>query len=412
MLALLNRIAKALLATSSGTNGEAARFEIAWRVGNPLAATSHAIWSVIFFLNGLTFMGWYNVLVALLFFASTFYKGRTGFHLWILILLWWVEVPLHALLGTLHTGLTTLFWLFPVASAMISLVVHEWSWPRRSAIAAAMLGITLAICLTAFFVEPLSQITLASRITLFAQNFLSALGGVTLYLGMNQFLVVVTEKRLQREYDRAEGLLKNILPDPIALRLKEGEHLIADEHTEVSVLFADIVNFTEASAKLTPAELVETLNLVFTEFDRLATEHGAEKIKTIGDAYMVVVGVPDARESHAAVAVEIALAMLDVARDVSARTHFPIDLRIGINSGPVVAGVIGTRKFAYDLWGDAVNVASRMETHALPGEVMITEDTRALLPERFRTKPEGVREVKGKGPMQVFSVALCAPPSG
>lgn len=404
MLALLNRIAKALLSTSSGAKGEAARFEMFWRVGQPIGAASHASWATIFFLNGLTFLGWYNVAVALLFAAACYYKARTGLHVWILVLLWCIEVPFHALLGTLHTGLTTLFWVIPFASAMICLLVYEWSWPKRSAVAAAMLAITLAICLTAFFVEPLSQITLASRITLFVINFLGALCGITLYLGMNQFLVVVTERRLQREYDRAEGLLKNILPDPIALRLKEGEHLIADEHKQVSVLFADIVNFTEASAQLKPAELVETLNLVFTEFDQLAARHGAEKIKTIGDAYMAVVGVPTPRDDHASAAVEMALDMLKAARDVSARTHFPIDLRIGINSGPVVAGVIGSAKFAYDLWGDAVNVASRMETHSLPGSVLITEATRKVLPDRFAIHDEGTREVKGKGEMAVFSV--------
>ena len=405
MLALLNRIAKALLSTSSGANGEAARFEMFWGVGQPIGAASHASWAIIFFLNDLTFMGWYNVAVALLFTAATFYKGRTGLHLWILTLLWCLEVPFHALLGTLHTGLTTLFWVIPFASAMICLLVYEWSWPKRSAFAAAMLGITLAICLSAFFVEPFSQITLASRITFFVINFLGVLCGITLYLGLNQFLVVVTERRLQREYDRAEGLLKNILPDPIALRLKEGEHLIADEHKQVSVLFADIVNFTEASAQLKPAELVETLNLVFTEFDQLAARHGAEKIKTIGDAYMAVVGVPSPRDDHASAAVEMGLDMLKAARDVSARTHFPIDLRIGINSGPVVAGVIGSSKFAYDLWGDAVNVASRMETHSLPGSVLITEGTRQALPDRFAVHDEGTREVKGKGEMAVFSVA-------
>ena len=133
--------------------------------------------------------------------------------------------------------------------------------------------------------------------------------------------------------------------------------------------------------------------------------HGLEKIKTIGDAYMAVVGVPNSEENHATVAVHLALDMLDAARRISAKTHFPIDLRIGVNSGPVVAGVIGKNKFAYDLWGDAVNVAARMESHSEPGSILITENTQALVADRIKVTPDGTRDIKGKGVTPVYLVA-------
>ena len=174
------------------------------------------------------------------------------------------------------------------------------------------------------------------------------------------------------------------------------------------MIFADIVNFTEASAKLVPGELVETLNLVFSEFDRLAEIHGAEKIKTIGDAYMVVVGAPDSNDNHAEVAVALALDMQKVVKELRGKTHFEVNLRIGVNTGPVVAGVIGSRKFAYDLWGDAVNVAARMESHSEPGKILTTEITASALSDRFVVTPEGIRDIKGKGPVPVFSVAVAA----
>ena len=207
---------------------------------------------------------------------------------------------------------------------------------------------------------------------------------------------------LGEERARSERLLLNILPAPIAERLKASEESIAEHSDGVTVLFADIVGFTPLSARKTPRALVELLNRIFSEFDALADAHGLEKIKTIGDAYMAVAGLPQPWPDHAARAARMALAMRDATARVSAETGEELALRIGLHSGPVVAGVIGRRKFTYDMWGDTVNTASRMESHGVPGAIHCTEATAMLLKGVFQLQPRGAMEIKGKGEMRTF----------
>ena len=207
---------------------------------------------------------------------------------------------------------------------------------------------------------------------------------------------------LGEERARSERLLLNILPAPIAERLKASEESIAEHSDGVTVLFADIVGFTPLSARKTPRALVELLNRIFSEFDTLADVHGLEKIKTIGDAYMAVAGLPEPWPDHASRAARMALAMHDATARISAETGEELALRIGLHSGPVVAGVIGRRKFAYDMWGDTVNTASRMESHGLPGAIHCTEATAMLLKEAFQLQPRGAMEIKGKGEIHTF----------
>ncbi len=202
---------------------------------------------------------------------------------------------------------------------------------------------------------------------------------------------------------QSDGLLRNILPDDIADRLKRSADTIADDYEAASILFADIVDFTPMSADMTPSELVALLDDVFTAFDVLVEERGLEKIKTIGDAYMVAAGVPRPREDHAQILCDLALAV----RDVVATREFQgrrVALRIGINSGPVVAGIIGATKFSYDLWGDSVNTASRMESSGTAGEIQITDNTKRLVEDDFICEPKGTVAVKGKGPMTVWTL--------
>lgn len=203
-------------------------------------------------------------------------------------------------------------------------------------------------------------------------------------------------ERLGFERGRSESLLLNVLPREVAAELKERGETTARRFDSVSVLFADIVGFTPMSEQMDPEEMVDRLNEVFTHFDTLAERYGVEKIRTIGDNYMVASGVPIPREDHAKASAQMALEMIDYAEDG------PLSFRIGINSGPVVAGVIGTKKFQYDVWGDTVNTASRMESHGEPGRIQISEATYTLINDEFICTPRGPIEVKGKGTLNTW----------
>lgn len=199
----------------------------------------------------------------------------------------------------------------------------------------------------------------------------------------------------------SDDLLHSILPNEIARRLKAERTMIADDYEGASVLFADLAGFTPMSATMTPPELVGLLNQIFTVFDRFVDELGLEKIKTVGDEYMVASGVPVARPDHAEAIAHLALRMRDhvLANDFDGHR---IRLRIGINSGPVVAGIVGTQKFAYDLWGDAVNTASRMESSGIIDAIQISPATYALIKDEFECEPRGTIEIKGKGEMETY----------
>jgi class 3 adenylate cyclase len=207
---------------------------------------------------------------------------------------------------------------------------------------------------------------------------------------------------LTEEKAISERLLLNVLPGPIAERLKQGESLIVDRFDAVSVLFADIVGFTAVASRTSPEELVTMLNEIFSMFDRLAEQHGLEKIKTIGDAYMVVAGIPQPVADHATAIAHMALDMQAGIAAFAEASGEPMSIRIGIHSGSVVAGVIGTKKFIYDLWGDTVNTASRMESSGVPGRIQVTEATYALLRDQFAFEDRGPIEVKGKGRMAAY----------
>jgi adenylate cyclase len=215
---------------------------------------------------------------------------------------------------------------------------------------------------------------------------------------------LIAEEALDRAHQRSEELLLNILPPSIAGRLKLRGGTIADGFADVSVLFADIVGFTKMSARMAPDRVVAMLNELFCKFDDLADDHGLEKIKTIGDCYMVAGGLPVPRADHAEAVTDMALAMLAAVHEYGQCAGEPLDVRIGIHSGPVVAGVIGKRKFIYDLWGDTVNTASRMESHGVPGTIQISEETQRLLAGKYKLQQRGTIEVKGKGAMATWLV--------
>jgi adenylate cyclase len=271
----------------------------------------------------------------------------------------------------------------------------------------------------------LSAITLAAYLlaAIYIQHMLAAPASTGLLIGCAFFLLgaiaigivgayfgEINNRRdflqrlvIEQEHARSENLLLNILPAPVAERLKRGE-TIADYYPSVSVLFADIVNFTPLSASMTPVELVDLLNQVFSYFDSLVEKYDLEKIKTIGDCYMAASGLPTPRPDHAQALVKMALEIQAYFAHQRFQGDKQLAFRIGIHSGPLVAGIIGKKKFIYDLWGDSVNTASRMEAHGKQGTIQITKATFDLIKDDYRCKPLGKIDVKGKGEMEVWSV--------
>jgi len=208
---------------------------------------------------------------------------------------------------------------------------------------------------------------------------------------------------LQEDQEKSETLLLNIFPKSIAERLKKGQRIIVEHFTDVTVMFADIVGFTQLSARMDPQELIEFLNDIFSKFDQLAHTHGLEKIKTIGDSYMVVGGIPVPDENHALSIAEMAMDMMEVMSKIKIKTGETVSIRIGVNTGPVRVGVIGTSKFSYDLWGDTVNIASRMESQGLPGVIQVSESTyNHLQPHYLFEERRDQPHFKGKGKMSTY----------
>ncbi len=264
--------------------------------------------------------------------------------------------------------------------------------PRNVTLGVALFFIVQAVVF-AFMESSLQASRAAPDPALTAQLFAIVLVGNLLIVTP---LFVLILGRLSHERERAEGLLLNVLPAEVAAELKETGRTTARRYESISVLFADIVGFTPLSAEMDPEAMVDQLNTVFTYFDQLARKYGCEKIRTIGDNYMVAAGVPTPRDDHAHALASMALEMLDYAKTG------PLSFRLGINSGPAVAGVVGISKFQYDLWGDTVNVASRMESQGEPDRIQLSEATYRLIGDDFDTTLRGPIEVKGKGTLTTW----------
>lgn len=285
-------------------------------------------------------------------------------------------------------------------ASMISIVFLGTLVRGTVGIAAAGAGVII----TGFLVSSIAngdEARIVAYQTAFVVAFLFPAFGASFMLERLRRSEFMSEVELDSARARSDTLLRNILPDEIADQLRVNPSAIAATAEDVSVVFADIVDFTPLAATLTPSHLVSLLDRLFREFDALCDRHDVEKIKTIGDAYMGVAGLPTPVADHAAAAAEMSLEMLETA------AHFEgwpgrLDLRVGIASGPVVAGVIGQRKFSYDLWGDTVNTASRMESHGLPGEIQVSEHTWELLEGRYAFGPARAAEVKGKGTLTTY----------
>jgi class 3 adenylate cyclase len=296
------------------------------------------------------------------------------------------------------------FLMMLVPFAILSRAQKAWITPMALLAFVLLMGGFVAFKLLEL--EPLVVPIRPELKTRFAFNMLTnvllvSLGSILLMRYMRN-VHFQAEDILDHEHQRSEELLLNVLPGSIAARLKQGEQPIADHLDEVTILFADIVGFTAMSERTSPSELVDMLNDIFTGFDELADRHGMEKIKTIGDCYMIVAGLPEPLEDHALHAARMAFEMLRLVETGRKAGRHDLRIRVGLHSGPVVAGVIGRRKFSYDLWGDAVNTASRMESHGAPGEITVTRRTLDLIETEFAGIEREPVEIKGKGAMITY----------
>lgn len=358
------------------------------------------------FISGMAFFAWWNVwpLVVL---------SVVGLLVWVLAMVsakrGRVQLNMALIYGTASTwtaaAVVFVGWGFGAQYVLIAqmIVTILNPWPRRMAwlLASALVGLFILLYHYTRLVSPLYDVPEGQLAIANTLNIVATFGVACLLVAYPARVADRAEAELAAEHRRSERLLTNVLPLSVARRLKAGEEPIADRVSSASVLFADIVDFTPLASRLPAEQVVTVLDSVFTRLDRLVDEYGLEKIKTIGDAYMVAAGLPSARADHAQAIARFALAALDdlaKADDPAPR----LQLRIGIASGPVVAGVIGRRRFLYDLWGDTVNTAARMESHGLPGRIQVTESTRRLLGDEFDCKERGFVDIKGKGQMRTY----------
>jgi guanylate cyclase len=308
--------------------------------------------------------------------------------------------------GYIH-GSVVILWA--IIAPMGALVFDE---PRRApAWFLGYLGLVVLSGVLQPYLRSTNALTGQQVLLFFVLNVgaVSSLVFILMLVFVRQRMALLAVVRLEQV--KSENLLLNILPKEIAEILKNEERTIADHFPGASILFADMVGFTPMTASMTPAAMLELLNEVFTFFDALVDKYNVEKIRTIGDSYMVAAGVPRARPDHAQALAHMALEMRTFVQTNPACVSRQLNFRIGINSGPVVAGVIGRKKFIYDLWGDAVNTASRMESHGTPGCIQITRDTYELIKGEFVCEPRGRIAVKGKGDMETWYLVAARAPS-
>ena len=352
-----------------------------------------ALVGALLFVNDEEAVAWTSVALGLVYLVSVLVfiiTGRTN--LYIHFVLWpslAQNVAAHVMLGGFVWSGAVLFW------GIIVSVIAALFLGRKPAMIIAGANVVAAIVFA--FLEP----------TLQARRSRPALA-VSVGLAVDVFvisilllvpIVIVLMGQIVRERARSEGLLLNVLPRIIADRLKRSPGVIADGYESCTVLFADIVGFTDHSSRVAPQQLIGELNHIFSRFDALVDGCGAEKIKTMGDGYLAVAGAPIRRPDHAGIMCELALRMQEAMPEINRELGSAFQLRVGLNTGPLVAGVVGSSRFSYDLWGDTVNLASRMETMSLPGGIQATEAVAEVTGDGFVFDSHGTSEVKGLGPI-------------
>jgi class 3 adenylate cyclase len=325
-------------------------------------------------------------------------RGRTRLASWTLVLTGWANTIAPAVFLGAGTGVYLFLVLIPIIGVLIS-------GPRDRVMPVVVIGlgvVIFAIVPMIFTESPAVLRGTAVEKALFASSAIGVGAIGSLFALYYRWLVTLAEEALAAANARSERLLLNILPEPIAERLKAEESPIADRIDEVTVLFADLVGFTPLSQLLSADDLVLLLNQIFSSFDDLSERFGLEKVATIGDGYLAVSGLPTPRPDHMSAAADMALAMQEALSHHIVPGYGRLGMRFGLASGSVVAGVIGKRKFRYDLWGDTVNTASRMESHGQPGKIHVTGDIHRALADSYEFQPRGEILIKGKGPMETY----------
>jgi class 3 adenylate cyclase len=380
-----------------GLPREQGRFFVLWTITCGLSFLVHSLVIPLFLWMDLTVLAFQSI-ISLFIWAFVFWVGRRR-NIYAAITLGGAEVCVYVAFTAWFIG-----WESGVQYLLFSAVVLVFIVPlHRWYTAVWMVIVPLEFLLLYLFVDRIAWTGNPDVIVVFGiLNIAAAFGTIIILVGYQANLVRSAERAMDVAYAQSEALLNNVMPSVIANRLKKSDEVIADSFPQASILFADIENFTPLSQTMTPDEVVLLLNDLFSRIDTLVHKHGLEKIKTIGDAYMVAAGVPVRRDDHAQAISAFALDLQEELAAYNAEMGRNIRFRIGINSGPVVAGVIGKLRFLYDLWGDSVNTASRMETYGVPGEIQVAEDTRKLLADLYTFEDRGFIDIKGKGPMRTY----------
>lgn len=400
-IAVSDRIMKFLMKYPDGLKPDDARFFIGVRLAFPIGVIGHAGFFLIFWYLDLNVLAIFNIFSVALFVFSAVQHNRGNVR-WPLILTMLGEMPAHAILATIYIGAATGFWIYFFASFVFLLLLPYYSRIVRFSLCAVLIFALVILAVFAIGEEPIQPIANGWVLFLFISNMLTFAVILAAIISSYRLAVIRAEDALQEEFDRAEMLLLNILPVEIAARLKAQEEPLADAHESVSVLFADLAGFTDLSRKMSANDLVNLLNDLFSRFDKLAAEHGAEKIKTIGDAYMVATGLSGSVADHAEKIADLALGMQKVFGEFRHDNQIDLKMRIGVHSGAVIAGVIGKQKFSYDLWGNTVNVASRMESEGIADQIQISAETWEMLSDRYQTSPRGEIQIKGHRPRATY----------
>ncbi|MBO0333999.1 hypothetical protein J0X12_10250 [Sneathiella sp. CAU 1612] len=386
------RILAALPAAPADFPPDYARFYVIGQLIYPIGFLAHIGFFILFNHLDLKVLAAFNILSVTVFAFAMWQHNKGNMKRAYLTL---IEVPVHAALATVYLGLFAGYWLHILIVVSITLLVPFISRPIRIGAGIVLSLLMASIAAYAVFNEPLIPVSNEIYAFFLTSNILVMATLIISILVSFDIAVIRAEKAMQLEFSRAESLLLNILPAEIATRLKAQEEPLADSHDNVSVLFADLAGFTDLSRKMSASELVNLLNDLFSRFDKLTKHHGAEKIKTIGDAYMVATGLSGSVADHAEKIADLALGMQQAFGEFRRENNVDLKLRIGVHSGAVIAGVIGKQKFSYDLWGNTVNVASRMESEGIPDQIQISTETREKLPECYKTAPRGEIKIKG-----------------